>query len=480
MDKTIQTLTEVLQESKKEGTSPYDTTAEVVRIEGQTAWVHIPGGIDETPVSMTIDARVGDIVQVRVSGGRAWITGNASAPPTDDTVAVAARSLAVTADENAQEAQTLSEAAKRQAAAAAKVAADTEQHFWFTSTGVDTGAHITEKTQADFIADPTNGGGNLLARSNGIALRVGMIEVATLQQSGLYIKSFDEFNQFVNLGVIGYGPGNNGNGGTADAPFFTFGRRVDTIGNYSAIQGNLNRASGFASHAEGQSTKANGNFSHAEGESATASGNCSHAEGQLTKATGNYSHAQNFGTEAAGTNQTALGRYNVVDNANTYVVIVGNGTADNARSNALTVDWSGNVEASGDVTDGQGNVLSAMLNASLLGDYVVSRGTSGNWKYIKWASGRVECEGYYMFSSLTFSASGNLYRSSVTAFSIPSGIFTTAPDEGNAWINASGASAYFGAVIGSFSTTGGNCQVWKSTSGNATNVTVHMKLVYRG
>lgn len=185
MDKTIKTLTEVLQESKKEGTSPYDTTAEVVRIEGKTAWVHIPGGIDETPVSMTIDARVGDIVQVRVSGGRAWITGNASAPPTDDTVAVAARSLAVTADENAQEAQTLSEAAKRQAAAAARVAADTEQHFWFTSTGVDTGAHITEKTKEDFLADPTNGGGNLLARSNGVAIRKGLTELATFYVDNL-------------------------------------------------------------------------------------------------------------------------------------------------------------------------------------------------------------------------------------------------------------------------------------------------------
>ena len=495
MDKTIQTLTEVLQMSK-EGTKPYDTTAEVVRIEGQTACVHIPGGIDETPVSMTIDARVGDIVQVRVSGGRAWITGNASAPPTDDKVANAARQTAQVAEAAAAEATELSETAKKQAAAAAKIAADTEQHFWFTETGADTGAHITEKTQEDFLDDPDNGGGNLLARSNGIALRDGLIELATLQQSGLDVNTYAGGGNQINIAHLGYGLAETQGGSMGDAPYYDLGIRQpgSTIGAYSLIEGEGCVASKYTAHAEGAGCRALEQQAHAEGVTTTAADIGAHAEGWSSEANGMASHAEGLGCIAEGVEshaqnsytiagsdyQTALGKYNIADSADTYVVIVGNGTADNARSNALTVDWSGNVEASGDITDGNGNVLSAMLNASLLGDYVVSRGTSGNWKYIKWNSGRVECEGYYTFSSLTFSASGNSYRSSVTAFSIPSGIFTTAPDEGNAWINASGASAYFGAVIGSFSTTGGNCQVWKSTSGNATNVTVHMKLVYRG
>ena len=66
-------------------TNPYDTEAEVVRVEGGTAWVHIPGGVDETPVALTINAKEGDTVRVRVGGGSAWIVGNATAPPTDDT-----------------------------------------------------------------------------------------------------------------------------------------------------------------------------------------------------------------------------------------------------------------------------------------------------------------------------------------------------------------------------------------------------------
>ena len=47
---------------QQERTSPYDTSAEVRRIEGGTAWVHIPGGVDETPVKLTIACKPGDTV----------------------------------------------------------------------------------------------------------------------------------------------------------------------------------------------------------------------------------------------------------------------------------------------------------------------------------------------------------------------------------------------------------------------------------
>ena len=75
-------------------TSGYDTAATVRRIEDGIAWVHIPGGVDETPVKLTINASVGDNVQVRVSGGRAFLVGNGSAPPTDDTIANRANATA--------------------------------------------------------------------------------------------------------------------------------------------------------------------------------------------------------------------------------------------------------------------------------------------------------------------------------------------------------------------------------------------------
>ena len=72
-------------------TSGYYTPATVTRVEGDTAWVHIDGGVDETPVKMTIAAHEGDKVQVRVGGGTAWLTGNGTRPPTDDALAELAK-----------------------------------------------------------------------------------------------------------------------------------------------------------------------------------------------------------------------------------------------------------------------------------------------------------------------------------------------------------------------------------------------------
>lgn len=66
---------------KSKGPSPYDTTATVTRIEDGTIYVHIPGGVPETPARLSVDAEEGDTVQLRVSGGSAWLTGNVSKPP---------------------------------------------------------------------------------------------------------------------------------------------------------------------------------------------------------------------------------------------------------------------------------------------------------------------------------------------------------------------------------------------------------------
>ena len=62
---------------------------------------------------------------------------------------------------------------------------------------------------------------------------------------------------------------------------------------------------------------------------------------------GTNSLALGVGTLAASQTQIALGNYNVSDPDDTYAVIIGNGTADNARSNALTVAWDGNTYIDG-------------------------------------------------------------------------------------------------------------------------------------
>ena len=50
-----------------------------------------------------------------------------------------------------------------------------------------------------------------------------------------------------------------------------------------------------------------------------------------------------FGTIASSNYQTAIGRWNVENNNGTYAFIIGNGSGLDARSNAMTVDWDGNI-----------------------------------------------------------------------------------------------------------------------------------------
>jgi hypothetical protein len=88
---------------------------------------------------------------------------------------------------------------------------------------------------------------------------------------------------------------------------------------------------------------------HAEGGNTHADGSYSHAEGSNTHADGTYSHAEGLSTIASGYVQHAQGRYNVEDTSDLYAHIVGNGTSYEARSNAHTLDWSGNAWFAGDV-----------------------------------------------------------------------------------------------------------------------------------
>ena len=130
-------------------------------------------------------------------------------------------------------------------------------------------------------------------------------------------------------------------------------------GGYSHAEGWRSKASGEYSHAEGYQTTASKDCTHAEGNETIASGHYSHAEGSntTTTASANYAHAQNRGTIAAKYGQTTMGSYNIEDDAEstthpsgninygTHALIIGNGTSNNARSNALTVDWDGNIMA---------------------------------------------------------------------------------------------------------------------------------------
>lgn len=127
MDKIVKDLVKAITESNNKKQTAYDTTAKVRRVEDGVAWVHIPGGVDETPVKLTVNASEGDEVQVRVGGGRAWIVGNASNPPTDDTRANVAQQTATVAQKTADEANILALSAKDAANTAWKYADEAKQ-----------------------------------------------------------------------------------------------------------------------------------------------------------------------------------------------------------------------------------------------------------------------------------------------------------------------------------------------------------------
>lgn len=127
------------------------------------------------------------------------------------------------------------------------------------------------------------------------------------------------------------------------------GDRTKATGENSHAEGTQCEALGDSSHAEGIQTKASGLWSHVEGSQTRANGPGSHAEGTGSWATGPSSHAEGYGTEAAGKYQHVQGKHNVVDEANKFADIVGNGADILNKSNAYALDWDGNLYLKGGV-----------------------------------------------------------------------------------------------------------------------------------
>ena len=163
-------------------------------------------------------------------------------------------------------------------------------------------------------------------------------------QKGIFSVSFGDNNEASGYASSVFGRGNVASGYYATAT----GYNNTASGAYSLVEGTLCEAQGNASHAEGIETKATGNSSHSEGSYSKAKGQDSHAEGNDTEARADFSHAGGQGTKAIGDAQTAIGRYNSTNTARAF--IVGNGSSDTNRSNALALDWDGNMWITGNMS----------------------------------------------------------------------------------------------------------------------------------
>jgi hypothetical protein len=150
-------------------------------------------------------------------------------------------------------------------------------------------------------------------------------------------KNCEVFNDYENNVASAYYSHAEGYMTTANAP-------------YSHAEGSNTVASNPSCHAEGSGTTASGNCSHAENTGCIASGSNSHAEGYHTIARGEHSHASGAHT-IAGMEVFALGRYN--KKAEDVALVVGNGWGNESnewRSDALTLDYSGNLKLAGNLT----------------------------------------------------------------------------------------------------------------------------------
>ena len=529
VNETAMALMEAME--KKAGTQAYDTQATVIRVDGDTLYVHIPGGVEETPVRRTINANEGDTVQIRVGGGSAWVVGNATAPPTDDKtannamstavmavdVSESARAAALTAEESAELAKASAETAQESAEIATnsaqtaltqlsvvedvvgtlnwisehgeyQLSTDTEVvpgKLYFTKSG-DVYTPVSNPTGnpsaqgyyelssvdeavSNYVASHlalTSAGLYVISDSNSWRVLIKNDRIQIIDSSGNVVAEYGTTVQIGKTGqsnikidsrtfklvdkdghtfleardlrdasgiaeVVDYfvGDGNNTIFYLSDTPIGSVSVTIDnvatsaytitddtvlifnqaprtgaeirvayngdsmslvemtlggrnssypvgatsfTVGSGNAATGPYTRAFGFDtkahgyySGAEGSNTVALGYASHAEGTLTSASGESSHAEGRESDASGVYSHAQNYGTDASGLAQTALGMYNVSDPSGNYAVIIGNGSDDSSRSNALTIDWSGNVNTAGNVT--ANGVSVSELNKKALG-----------------------------------------------------------------------------------------------------------------
>ncbi len=191
-----------------------------------------------------------------------------------------------------------------------------------------------------------------------------------------FAAGFESISGGSNSSAIGYKATASG------SPSFALGNTVSATADNAFAIGVGCTASGGGSIAIGSLfTDASGNLSTAIGFAAKAEGWYSTAIGQNVKATGNLSTAMNISTTSQAYNSFVIGRYNnLVGNQTNWITtdplfVVGNGSADDSRSNAFEVKKNGNAIVSG--------TLSVEGDVYVKGDEAIW--SDGN--YFRWGSG---------------------------------------------------------------------------------------------
>jgi Head domain of trimeric autotransporter adhesin len=197
----------------------------------------------------------------------------------------------------------------------------------------------------------------------------------------------------VSSGIYSFAAGfNSSASGTSS---FAFGNSIAASGQYAFATGNNTEAAGISSTSFGSNTQALANGSFAMGSGTEANGLNSFAGNQSTVANGSASASIGFNTICNGYASLVIGQYNdsVVTRqtsfsaSNTPLLIVGNGTAENSRRNALLINSNGKIgigtntpETTVDI-DGDISLKSYTLNIGGGGPY--SNVITGNKSFLR-------------------------------------------------------------------------------------------------
>lgn len=218
-----------------------------------------------------------------------------------------------------------------------------------------------------FGADTLNAGTKLMWLPAKAAFRVGLVDDNIWDAGNIAQGSFAagyntraSGNYSIATGGATSASGNYstamGGGTNASGVFATaLGSFTIASGNRSTAMGSFTDASGDRSTAMGRETTASGDVSTAMGGNTIAVGSYSTAMGYYTWSSGEKSTAMGDGTNARAYSSLVIGRYNdsiassspVTWVATDPLMILGNGTADNARKNALVVYKNGNTDING-------------------------------------------------------------------------------------------------------------------------------------
>jgi hypothetical protein len=199
-------------------------------------------------------------------------------------------------------------------------------------------------------APPVSGeGSRMMWYADKASFRAGLVTGSEWDKDNIGFSSFAAGSRTIAKGhystAFGYSTYANGYGS------FAAGEGSQTPGDFSAAIGYLNYSAGSTSIALGRGSLALGYTTTAMGNSTSARGNSSTSMGYETAANGDYTLATGFWTTARAYNSVVFGRYN--DSINTSnptqwvasdpLLIIGNGTDEDNRRNALTVLKNGRV-----------------------------------------------------------------------------------------------------------------------------------------